>query len=82
MDQRLLSVAKVANLLGCSQRGVWRYRDAGRMPAAISLGRLVRWRQTDIEAWIADGCPDVKRRNWTPSTACTGACAGKGGHHA
>lgn len=60
-DNRLLDVAAVAELLGISERGVWRFREAGRMPAPVTLGRLVRWRSTDLTAWIAAGCPDCAR---------------------
>lgn len=47
----------VARLLACSPRTVYRLADAGRMPAAIRLGSLIRWPRAAIEAWIAEGCP-------------------------
>lgn len=61
-DNRLLDVAAVAELLGISERGVWRFRDAGRIPAPVTLGRLVLWRQADLTAWVAAGCPDYAPR--------------------
>ncbi|NLV40943.1 MAG: helix-turn-helix domain-containing protein [Candidatus Hydrogenedentes bacterium] len=63
-DNRLLDVVAVAGLLGISERGVWRFRDAGRMPAPVTLGRLVRWRHADLTAWIAAGCPDCAGTQW------------------
>ena len=60
-DAALLDVRQVAALLTCSTRHVYRLTDAGRMPRPVNLGRLVRWRRAEIEAWIAEGCPPVRR---------------------
>jgi excisionase family DNA binding protein len=53
---QLLDVRAVAQLLDCSARHVYRLADAGRMPAPVRLGALVRWRRQDIEDWLAGGC--------------------------
>lgn len=58
---KLLDVQAVAETLGCSTRHVYRLSDAGKMPAPLKLGSLVRWSKTAIESWIADGCPAVRR---------------------
>lgn len=71
MNENLMTVTEVAALLGISTRGVWRFRDMGKLPAPVQLGRLVRWRQSDLTAWIADGCPDCRRTGWTPPTRNT-----------
>jgi excisionase family DNA binding protein len=52
----LLDVQQVADLLNCSTRHVYRLADAGRMPAPVRLGALVRWRRQDIEDWVAGSC--------------------------
>ena len=57
----LLDVRRVANLLGCSSRTVYRLADAGRMPRPVKLGALVRWSRSAIQEWIADGCPSCRR---------------------
>ena len=60
----LLDVRAVARLLGCSTRHVYRLSDGGRMPPPVKLGALVRWRRSGpdgIEAWIAAGCPAVRK---------------------
>lgn len=75
--KKLLDVTEVAAQLGISVRNAWRMRDAGRLPKPVTLGRLVRWRASDIGAWIADGCPDVRRTGWTPSVEGCG-CGGQG----
>jgi excisionase family DNA binding protein len=57
----LLSVDDVAALLNCSARHVYRLSDAGRLPAPVRLGTLVRWSRHAIECWIGEGCPPVRR---------------------
>jgi excisionase family DNA binding protein len=52
----LLDVRAVAALLDCSTRHVYRLADAGRMPAPLRLGALIRWRRQDLDAWLAAGC--------------------------
>ena len=55
----LLDIGAVARLLHCSARHVMRLADAGRMPAPVRLGSLVRWTRSGpngIDAWIAGGC--------------------------
>jgi len=50
----------VAEKLTCSQRHIYRLADAGRMPAPLRLGSLVRWDLDAIDRWIAEGCPTVR----------------------
>lgn len=56
----LLDVRQVSALLGCSGRTIYRLADAGRMPAPVRLGTLVRWHRPVIENWLADGCPSCR----------------------
>ena len=57
----LLDVRAVAAVIGCSERNVYRLADAGKMPRPLKIGALVRWRRADIDAWLAAGCPAVRR---------------------
>lgn len=57
----LLDVRAVALMLGCSPRHVYRMCDAGKMPVPVRVGALVRWRRAELESWIADGCPQVRK---------------------
>jgi hypothetical protein len=34
--------------------------DAGRMPAPLKLGALVRWNRASIDAWIEQGCKPIR----------------------
>ena len=60
VDHALLDVREVAAMLSCSVRHVYRLADAGRLPAPVKLGALVRWPRREIEQWIAAGCPSCK----------------------
>ena len=62
----LLDVEAVAGLLSCSTRHVYRLADAGRMPRPVKLGALVRWRCSEIEVWIAEGCPCCRKGGVRP----------------
>jgi excisionase family DNA binding protein len=53
----LLTVKEVAEMLGLSERTVYRLSDAGNMPCPVKLGAAVRWRTKELEAWIEEGCP-------------------------
>ena len=56
----LIDVRRVASLLGCSPRTVYRLSDGGRMPPPHRLGALVRWSKPAVESWIAGGCKPVR----------------------
>lgn len=56
----LLDVQGVAAVLQCSARHVYRLADAGKMPAPVRLGALVRWRRAALVEWIGNGCPRVR----------------------
>ena len=49
----LLSIVDVSELLNVSQRHIRRLTDAGRMPAPVRLGALLRWP-------ARTGCPDCR----------------------
>jgi excisionase family DNA binding protein len=51
--ERLLSQREVAELLGIAERSMesWRLRGGG--PRYVRVGRLIRYRHTDVSAWLA-----------------------------
>ncbi|MBT3194729.1 MAG: helix-turn-helix domain-containing protein [Verrucomicrobia bacterium] len=57
---RLLDVSTVAEILSCSERTVWRWRDEGWLPDSITIKRVVRWSRKAIMAWIDAGCPRTR----------------------
>lgn len=56
----MYDVDAIAELLGCSSRHVRRLADMGAMPRPIHIGRLVRWRKADVDAWLNAGCPSCR----------------------
>ncbi|MCX7397252.1 MAG: hypothetical protein NT138_06170 [Planctomycetales bacterium] len=53
----LWNLKEVATALGVSIRLVQHWSAIGRLPDCIRLGRSPRWRVSEIEQWVADGCP-------------------------
>lgn len=49
----LIDARQTAERLRISERSWLRLVERGEAPAPIRLGRLVRWRIAEIEAWIA-----------------------------
>lgn len=56
----LLSVKGTASILNVSPSHVYRLADAGRMPRPVRLGALVRWKRSELDAWISEGCKPVR----------------------
>ena len=48
----LLNQKLAAHILGISERTLERHRVAGTGPRWARLGRLVRYRQADLEEWV------------------------------
>lgn len=57
----LLTIHEVADLLRCSTRTLYRLIDRGEVPRPLRFGALLRWPQTQIETWLAAGCPKAER---------------------
>ena len=53
---RPLSAKGVGGALGVSVRQVGRLLSAGWLPEPVRVGRCVRWRATDLAAWVHGGC--------------------------
>lgn len=56
MIERLIDAAEVAAVLGVSIREVQELAKRGDLPA-FKVGRLWRFRLTEVEAWIAEQRP-------------------------
>lgn len=55
IPQRLLTTAEAAELVQLSQPHLEKARVYGGGPCYIKLGRSVRYRIEDLEAWITSG---------------------------
>lgn len=57
----LIDAAELARWLSVSKPTIWRLREDGKLPPAISLtSQCIRWRRADVESWLASGCPVVE----------------------
>ena len=52
---RLLKQNEVLTAVGLSRMAVYKLRKAGSFPepADVGLDRVLRWRESDVQAWIA-----------------------------
>lgn len=51
----LLTQAEVLALLGVSRPTLWAWRRDGRFPGAVRIGpNSIRWRESDVRAWLAN----------------------------
>ena len=58
IEPLLVDAATAARLCGVSRATWYSWQASGAIPAAIlRRGRIVRWRRSEIESWIAAGCP-------------------------
>jgi len=54
----LIDAAELARILSVSKPTIWRMRQSGRLPEPLRLtSQTLRWRRSDIETWLAAGCP-------------------------
>ncbi len=50
--KQLLDAKQVAQRLSVSVKTVRRLLDKGELPAPVKIGRLLRWKEADIEAYM------------------------------
>jgi excisionase family DNA binding protein len=62
VEPLLLSARDLAALLRLGLRTVRTMDAAGKLPAPVRVGGSVRWRVSEIHAWLDAGCPD--RQTW------------------
>jgi hypothetical protein len=64
----LVSINQLSSVGLGSTRHIRRLVDAGKMPAPVRLGKLLRWRMktgdptTGVRDWVDAGCPSCERR--------------------
>ena len=57
VEPLLLKAEEVAALMAISTRTLWRLVSVDSFPQPVRIGGSVRWRKSEIENWIASGCP-------------------------
>ncbi len=55
----LLTEQQVAERLNCTKSALRRWRREGRGPRFVKIGRLVRYRQADVEDFIERSAVDL-----------------------
>jgi hypothetical protein len=60
-ETQLWTIDDFAARLKCSTRHLRRLIDAGRAPAPIRLGALLRFDSEVASKWMSDGCPDRRK---------------------
>ena len=56
---QMVMAKELAEMLGVSERHVWRMRAQGKLPRPMNIGNCVRWYLKDIELWLELGCPEM-----------------------
>ena len=51
--EHLLDANALAKTLAVSPKTIRRWRDEGRLPPAIDLGGVLRWRRAAVDVWLA-----------------------------
>ena len=65
VDDHLLSLDDLAAFLGVPKRTLYSWRYRGEGPVGYRVGRHVRYRREDIEAWLQQ-CREADRENTGP----------------
>lgn len=52
LQSKLLTTSLVARQLDCEQKTLEAWRSRGQGPPFVRVGRLIRYRREDIEAWV------------------------------
>ncbi len=65
VDDHLLSLDDLAAFLGVPKRTLYSWRYRGEGPVGYRVGRHVRYRREDVEAWLQQ-CREADRENTGP----------------
>lgn len=58
--RRLLRMRDVSYQLSMSEAWIYRLIAAGQFPKPIKIGQASRYRQSDVDAWVADRLAERK----------------------
>lgn len=66
----LIDAAELARMLSVSKPSIWRWKEAGKLPPAITLtAQCVRWKRDVVLSWIDAGCPTIDAQTTDGGTA-------------
>lgn len=52
LSERLISLKEFADLLSVNPRTVYRLVESGRLPKSVRVGRSVRFKSSDVQAYF------------------------------
>jgi excisionase family DNA binding protein len=52
MSDELLNIEQAAEILSVSKRSLYEWRMRGKGPQAVKIGRELRYRRTDVDAYL------------------------------
>ena len=58
-----MNAGELANTLGVSERTIWRMLSCGKIIEPVRIGGSTKWHRTQVENWIAKGCPTPTNDN-------------------
>jgi len=56
VTETLETDVQLAKRLGVSRRQIHKLRAMGKLPREIRINRSLRWKSSDLDAWILNGC--------------------------
>lgn len=59
----MIDARQIGALLSVCLRTVRIWDSTGKLPQPVRIGKCVRWRRSEINDWIAAGCPP--RAEWS-----------------
>lgn len=62
VEAALVDADAAAAMCGIHRATWYKAVSNGKAPASVRIGGVVRWRRTELEEWIAAGCP--ARQKW------------------
>lgn len=66
--ERLLSPKELANILGLAEQTIYnRHSTGGELPPSIKLGRLLRFRPSEVDVWLTSQKRPATRPNPEPA---------------
>ncbi|MDR1745523.1 MAG: helix-turn-helix domain-containing protein [Planctomycetota bacterium] len=57
-ESALVDAKEAARLCCISESMLYKLNTAGKMPAPVRLGSLLRWKRRELLEWIEAGCPE------------------------
>ena len=54
MEEKLLNIKEVCKIVGLKKSTIYLYIQQNKFPKAKKIGKLSRWKLTDIRRWIEE----------------------------